>query len=394
MRHQASGDTVTCLLEGRITSDNAEDVAKAIVGAAAEHQSSCVVLDVGGVGYISSAGLRVVMYLYKTYERVEVINAGPAVYDVFHMTGMTEMLMVRRALRSLDVSDLRQIGEGACGKVYRMNAEQVVKVYNSDRFTQEHVEREREIAKQTFIHGIPSAIPFETVRVGEGRGIVYELVDARNIGEVVSADPDSCEMWARRMAELATQMHATVFENGLLPDARLIHRNWIDRMEATEVYGDTTIAALRAFVDAIPVADTFVHGDFHPANVMVMPDEELLLIDMGDASVGHPGLDMAGTYHVVRVAASRKDGARRFCSMSFDLLSRFWDVFLREYYDVRDDAAVAELEDNLALAAMPRSMGTNAFTKFIDDDERARVAAEMERRFLAGCDSVRWDLLG
>lgn len=394
MRHQASGDTVTCWLEGRITSDNAEDVAKAIIGAMEEQRSARVVLDAGGVEYISSAGLRVIMYLYKTYERVEVINASPSVYDVFHMTGMTEVLTVRRALRDIDVSGLKQIGAGACGKVYRVNAEQVVKVYNSDRFTPERVEREREIARETFIHGIPSAIPFETVRVGEERGIVYELVDARNIGEVVSADPGSCEMWARRMAELAAQIHATEFEDGLLPDARRIHRSWIDKMEAARVYGNATISALRAFVDAIPVVNTFVHGDFHPANVMVMPDEELLLIDMGDASVGHPGMEMAGTYHVVRVAARRQDGAQRFCSMPFDLLSRFWDVFVREYYHVSDDAAVAELEDNLALAAMPRSMGTNAFTKFIEEDERTRVAAEMEQRFLAGYDSVRWDLLG
>ena len=394
MRHQTSGDTVTCWLEGRITSDNAEDVAKAIVGAAAEKQSTCVVLDVGGVEYISSAGLRVIMYLYKSYAHVEVINAPPSVYDVFRMTGMDEIMKVSRALRDMDVSGLMQIGAGACGKVYRVNAEQVVKVYDSDRFTPERVERERKIARETFIHGIPSAIPFETVRVGEERGIVYELVDARNIGEVVSADPGSCEMWARRMAELAAQIHATEFEDGLLPDARRIHRSWIDRMEAADVYGNATISALRSFVDAIPVANTFVHGDFHPANVMVMPDDELLLIDMGDASVGHPGLDMAGTYHVVRVAARRQDGAQRFCSMPFDLLSRFWDVFVREYYHVSDDAAVAELEDNLALAAMPRSMGTNAFTKFIEEDERTRVAAEMEQRFLAGYDSVRWDLLG
>ena len=394
MRHQTSDDTVTCWLEGRITSDNADDVANAIVGAVVEQRSARVTLDVGGVEYISSAGLRVIMYLYKTYDRVEVINAKPAVYDVFRMTGMTEVMKVSRALRDMDVSGLSQIGAGACGKVYRVNAEQVVKVYDSDRFTPERVERERKIARETFIHGIPSAIPFETVRVGEERGIVYELVDARNIGEVVSADPGSCGMWARRMAELAAQIHATVFEDGLLPDARRIHSSWIDRMEAARVYGNATIAALRAFVDAIPVANTFVHGDFHPANVMVMPDGELLLIDMGDASVGHPGLDMAGTYHVVRVAARRQDGAQRFCSMPFDLLSRFWDMFVREYYHVSDDATIAELEDNLALAAMPRSMGTNAFTKFIGEGERVRVAAEMERRFLAGYGSVRWDLLG
>ena len=394
MEYQLSGDTVTCYVEGRITSDNAEDFAKTITSASKDPRVTCVVLDVGKLAYISSAGLRVIMSLLRSHLRVKVINAPSSVYSVFRMTGLTEIMEVRRAIREMPVSGLKQIGAGACGKVYRVNAEQVVKVYDSDRFTPERVEREREIAKQTLIHGIPTAIPFETVRVGEERGIVYELVDAHNIGEVVSADPESCEVWARRMAVLAAEIHATEFEDGLLPDARRIYLNWVDKMEAADVYGDATISALRAFVEAIPVTNTFVHGDFHPANVMVLPDDELLLIDMGDASVGHPGMDVAGSYHVMRVAAKRQDGAQRFCNMPFDLLSRFWDVFVREYYDTRDDAAVAELEANLALAAMPRSMGTNAFTKFIEEDERMHVAAEMERRFLAGCDSVRWDLLG
>ena len=80
--------------------------------------------------------------------------------------------------------------------------------------------------------------------------------------------------------------------------------------------------------------------------------------------------------------------------MSSELLNEFWNVFVRAYYGVRDDADVEELERSLALVAMPRSMGTNLFTKFIGEEERARVASELERRFLAGRDSVRWDLLG
>jgi hypothetical protein len=75
-------------------------------------------------------------------------------------------------------------------------------------------------------------------------------------------------------------------------------------------------------------------------------------------------------------------------------LDRFWDAFVRAYYHVSDDATLAEIERSLALVACPRSMGTNAFTKFIGEDERVRVAAELERRFLTGRDSVRWDLLG
>lgn len=394
MRWQASDGTVTCWLDGRITSNNAKDVEGAIRNAVAESSAKRIVLDAHDLAYISSAGLRVIIRLLKSYGDVMVANASSEVYDVFHTTGMTELVEVRRALRSVDVSHMKQIGAGACGRVYRMDAERVVKVYNSATFTPERVERERQVARQVFIHGIPSAIPFETVRVGEERGIVYELVNARNIGEVVSAEPDACAAWARRMAELARQLHVTEFEEGLLPDARNLYYNWVDRIEGTGAYAHASIAALREFVGSIPAAHTFVHGDFHPANVMVMPDGELLIIDMGDASVGHPGMDMAGSYHVMRVAARRQDGARRFCSMSSELLNEFWNVFVRAYYGVRDDADVEELERSLALVAMPRSMGTNLFTKFIGEEERARVASELERRFLAGRDSVRWDLLG
>ena len=394
MRYETQGTTVTCWLEGRVTADNAGDAERELRTAADGAHATRIVLDASDLAYIASAGLRVIVRLLKAYESVSVTNASPEVYEVFRMTGIGELMAVERAPREVDVSGMKQIGAGACGRVFRMDAERVVKVYYPDVFTPERVERERLVAREAFVRGIPSAIPFETVRVGAERGIVYELVEARNIGEVVSADPDMCETWARRMAALAKQLHSTEFGEGLLPDARLLHARWVERIAGTCLYAAETLAALRDFVSALPAGRSFVHGDFHPANVMVMPDDELLLIDLGDAAKGHPCLDMAGTYHVVRVAAKRQDGAMRFCSMPAELLDRFWDAFVRAYYQVSDDATLAEIERSLALVACPRSMGTNAFTKFIGEDERVRVAAELERRFLAGRDSVRWDLLG
>lgn len=393
MRYDKTDSNITCWLEGRITSNNAEHAEREIRDAMEATGATRIVLDASELDFISSAGLRAIIRLLKLGQSVMVTNANAEVYEIFQITGLTELMEVRRAPLEIDVSNMKQIGAGACGRVYRMDDERVVKLYNQDTFTPDRVERERQIARQAFIQGIPSAIPFQTVRAAGELGIVYELVDARNIGEVVSANPKSCAQWARRMAALARQLHATEFEEGLLPDVRRIYRNWIDRLEGIGNYGHTTIAALRDFVESIPVAHTFVHGDFHPANVMVMPDNELLLIDMGDASEGHPGMDMAGTYHVVRVAAKRSNGAMRFCSMPADLLDKFWDVYLRTYYGVEEESSVTELEQNLALAAMPRSMGTNAFTKFVGEEERARVAAAMEQRFLAGYASVRWDIL-
>lgn len=393
MRYQTDGTTITYRLEGRIDANKANEIERAVCAAAEETGATSVTLDIEGVSYLSSAGLRMVTRLLKSYDKVSVVGALPEVYDVFQMTGLTEMMEVSRRQRRMSLDGMRQIGAGAFGRVYRIDDERVVKIYDPKAYPPERIERERRVARQAFIHDIPSAIPFETVRVGEENGIVYELIDARTIGETVSSDPGACEDWARRMAELAIKLHTTEFAEGQLPDARAIFHGWVDRAEASGLHAEATIARLREFVDSIPDACTFVHGDFHPANVMVMPDGELMLIDMADASEGHPVIDLAGAYHVMRVAAKRPGGAMRLCGMPADLLDRFWSAFVRAYYRTEDDAMVAELERNLATVALPRTMGSNARSKLISDEVRVRTAAELERTFLASCDSVRWDLL-
>jgi aminoglycoside phosphotransferase (APT) family kinase protein len=121
---------------------------------------------------------------------------------------------------------------------------------------------------------------------------------------------------------------------------------------------------------------------------MVMPDGELLLIDMGDASMGDPRIDLAGTYHVVRVAGSRPGGAMRFCGMPQDMLERLWDVFARAYFDVTDDVQLEEIERKLAFFALPRTMGSTARSKLLTEEVRRRQARELEQAFLAGVDSL------
>ena len=149
------------------------------------------------------------------------------------------------------------------------------------------------------------------------------------------------------------------------------------------------IELLRRFVDRFGAADTFVHGDFHPANIMVMPDDELLLIDMGDASMGSPKIDLAGTFHVLRIAARRPGGAERLCGMSSEALERLWATFVRRYFGVESLADIESIESQLRVLALPRTMGSTARSKLIDDETRRRQARELEQQFLAAYTSVR-----
>lgn len=383
MRYTDSNGTITIFLEGRVDTSNADEIGEELDRIVKQADKSRVMLDANALDYISSAGLRIVIKLLKTCHNLRIANASPDVYDVLQMTGLTEMMSVARRPREVSLEGLPQIGAGAFGRVYRLDAERVAKVYDPSVNPLATIERERQGARQAFMHGIPSAIPFDTIRAGKELGIVYELIDAQTIGEVVSASPKQVGEWGQRMADLARLLHNTHFDESALPDARLIFHGWIDRAENSGLYADSTITKLREFVDAIPARETFVHGDFHPANIMVMADGELTLIDMGDASMGNPIIDLAGMFHVIRVAARRPGGAERLTGMTTELLDKLWDAFLRSYYDLGDKASTEEIEQRLRLYALPRTMGSIARTKLIDDETRKRQAHEAEQAFLA-----------
>ena len=394
MRHSMSEGTLFIYLDGRIDSNNAPDIEGELIALAQCTSASHVQLDANNLAYISSAGLRIVMKLLKSGSTVSFVNVPPHIYDVLDMTGFTEIVSVQRRPREVSLDGLQQIGAGAFGRVYRLDPERVIKVYSPQVNPLEKIEHERQAARQAFVHDIPSAIPFETVRIGDEHGIIYELIDAKTLGEAVVANPDLLEEYARRMARILLKLHATHFEEGQLPDARRIFHGWVDIAERSGLYAAGTISRLRHFVDTIPNGDTFVHGDFHPANIMVMPDDELLLIDMGDSSRGNPVIDTAGMYHVLRIAARRPGGAERLTGMPQDMLERVWRIFVSEYFGVHQAEDIEKLESRLAFAALPRTMGSTARSKLLTDEMRKQQAQQLEERFLAGFDDWHWGLDG
>ena len=160
--YKKDGDFLTIILSGHIDSANAPAVEKEITDALALEDPKHLTLDTADLKYISSAGLRIILRLRKNYKDLSIINVSPEVYEIFDMTGFTEMLDIHKAYRVLSVEGCEVIGQGANGKVYRIDPDTVVKVYfNPDALPEIH--RERELARTAFILGIPTAIPYDVV---------------------------------------------------------------------------------------------------------------------------------------------------------------------------------------------------------------------------------------
>ena len=193
-------------LSGRIDSNNADEVLKNILEKLGDDTQTSVELDASDLEYISSAGLRMILRLKKKYPDLCVINTSSQVYEIFDMTGFTQMFTVERAYRTLSVEGCEEIGWGANSRIYRIDHDTVVKVYSNDNAL-DKIRLEREMAKLALILGIPTAISFDIVRVGENYGAVFELINAKTMMDVIIEDPGRADEIIKMHVDLMKQVH-------------------------------------------------------------------------------------------------------------------------------------------------------------------------------------------
>ncbi len=93
---QRDGSKLTISLEGRIDSMTAAKLEESLAGEL--NGIDEIVLDVAGVSYVSSAGLRVLLGTRKATSNIasfETVNASEEVRDIFDVTHMMELLNVK-----------------------------------------------------------------------------------------------------------------------------------------------------------------------------------------------------------------------------------------------------------------------------------------------------------
>ena len=160
------GKNIISLL-GRIDTGNSEAVGSELTAFLAEDRSAELVFDLSELEYISSAGLRVFMKTRKLIGKPpEMVNVPPEIYEILETTGFTELFTVRKKLREMSVEGCRVIGKGYYGTVYRTDEETVVKVYNSPDCLS-MIQNEKQLARTALVAGVPTALSYDIVRVGE-----------------------------------------------------------------------------------------------------------------------------------------------------------------------------------------------------------------------------------
>ena len=229
-----------------------------------------------------------------------------------------------KPLREISVEGCKILGEGGNGAVYRLDDETIVKVYFSERHSPERIKKNRETTKKAFVHGIPTMIAFDMVRVGENYGVVYENINAKSLSQEICEHPEKIDEYANMIVDTLIKMHHTEFEKGTLQDSRERLRNDVIATREAGVYNDKEYERVMKLVDEIPVRNTFIHQDFHPGNLMLQ-DGEIVLIDTDDSGLGHPLLDLLAMY-MVYVTAAKRNFKLTSMGLTKEQFARLWDI--------------------------------------------------------------------
>lgn len=338
-------------IDGRIDSTNAPQIEQEIEEIRSQSSHEKVTVDLENLEYISSAGLRVVLRLRKEEPSLSLINVSSEVYEIFDMTGFSEMIPITKAYRQISIDGCEVIGEGANGKVYRIDPDTIVKVYvNSDALPDIH--RERELARRAFVLGIPTAIPYDVVRVGESYGSVFELLNAQSFAKLIKAHPEDEDKYVGLYVDLMKKIHSTEVNPEDMPDMRDVAIKWAKFL--TDHLPKEKADKLVSLMEAVPVSHHMLHGDYHIKNVM-MQNGEVLLIDMDTLCQGHPVFELASAYNAY-AGFSEIDHSivENFLGIPRETTLRIWKKTLSLYLGTEDETIIRDVEEKAMLVGYTR----------------------------------------
>ncbi len=340
-------DGIRIPLKGRIDSDNAAELAGQIDEILERTGEKNPVFDAQELSYVSSAGLRVLMGVRKkTGKNLVIENVSRDVYEIFEMTGFTELFDVRKKMREISVDGCEVIGKGYYGTVYRLDADTVVKVYNS-RDALAMIENEQRLSKAAFLKGIPTAIPYDIVKVGDLYGSVFELLDSTTCTKWLCDSPDELKNVVESYTALLKLMHSTKMDKGCCPSARKRFIGYVETVKHT--LPEDKYERLKMLVEAVPESLNAIHGDCHMNNI-IRTGGELMIIDMDTMAAGNAVFDLAGVFFNYKCFEEDEPGnTERVLGISAETADYIWNEVIRLYFEDRDEKTLESLRNRIML---------------------------------------------
>ena len=384
--YRLDNNIIYIAIEGRIDASNATIAEEKIFNIKNDNNDKYLVIDADKLEYISSAGLRVVLRLRKEEPKLAIINVAADVYEVFDMTGFTDMVTIEKAYPKMSTEGCEFIAKGANGAVYRYDDETILKTYFAKDSLPE-IKQERENARRAFVLGINTAIPYGIVRVGDGYGTVTELLSATSVTKLIRKNPEDLTLAAKYYIDMLKSIHAIEAEYGELPDMKDIALSWAEFV--APYIPNEQADKLHSLIEAVPKRNTLMHGDYHTNNIMVQNGEPIL-IDMDTLCMGHPVFELGSMFNAfVGYSELNHQNMMDFFGYSFETAGKFWKMALKMYLGTNDESICQSVAEKAMIIGYTRML-RRAIRRPNEAESPAKIARckEMLEILLAKVDAL------
>ena len=275
----------------------------------------------------------------------------------------------KKELREISIDGCRLIGEGSHGVVYQTAPDMLVKVYHQG-VSLDAIHKEQAMSRWAFVRGVPTAIPFDVVRICGHYGTMFELLNAKSASEYIAEAPEHLDWFIEKSVELMKQVHTIEVEPGELPDMKQQTYVWLEKLRTQ--FSSVHYKKLRRILDNVPDRYTLLHADFHLKNIMVC-GEELMLIDMETLCTGDPIFDLATVYNSYRQFPSVDPEAAYFLGTDVETAEKICDRTFELYLE---GGNIASLQDTINTARMLGCIRIIDFMERHADHPKSRYCIE------------------
>ncbi len=200
--------------------------------------------------------------------------------------------------------------------------------------------------------GIPTAIPFDVVKVGNTYGSVFELLNAKSFSKLISEEPENTDKYVGLFVDLLKKIHSTEVERDEMEDMKRVALDWAGYLK--EHLPAEQSEKLLSLIAAVPERNTMIHGDYHTNNVE-MQDGEVLLIDMDTLSFGHPVFEFASMFlGFVGFGETDHSSTEKFLKLPYEKTTYIWRKALELYFGTADDEVLKRIEDKAQIIGYAR----------------------------------------
>ena len=289
MKFSLFNKELTIYFSASLSAENASTVEDEVTSITNENEYDALVLDFKDLKYISSVGLRLLLKLKQKNNNFKIVEVNDDVYEILSMTGFSEIMNIKRALKEVDISGATLIGSGYFSSVYRINKDTIVKVFN--RISDDNqIERELKLAKEAFVLGIPTAISFDIVKVNNLFGLRFEMLDCVSLKDAFKDHIYDYDILVDKYVNLLKTINSTNCDDELIPNMNDFYKSKLEAIK--DILSEADYLKLKKMLDEIPYTKTLVHGDCHFKNIMIQ-NEDFLLIDMDTLSIGNPIFELS-----------------------------------------------------------------------------------------------------